>query len=254
MIEDFELIDTVDHLAQVIAAFYTLYCAPPSLYLDLEGHDLCRDGRISLISVFAEPLKKTFLIDVQVLGELAFTTSSTTSENRTLQSLLQDASIPKVLFDCRNDTDALYNIYKVDMKGVIDLQLMELATRKGHKRFVNGLARTIRDYAELSPEDLEIWTNTKTSVKAKFFNNYDLEEGVEPLTESAFDQRPLPSELLRYSVQDVTLLPQLWRIFDAKLTPKWRKKVDEEVFWRVQLSRQAVYYGKNGKTATMGPW
>lgn len=62
---------------------------------------------------------------------------------------------------------------------------MELATRKGHKRFVkyllvsshsiirtvsatdvmlfgySGLARTIRDYAGLSPEDLKVWTDTK---------------------------------------------------------------------------------------------
>lgn len=119
MIEDFELVDTVDQLAKVLAALYPLPNASPSLYLDLEGHDLCRHGRISLISIFAEPLQKTFLIDVHVLGELAFTIPSAVSDEQTLKSLLQDPSIPKVLFDCRNDADALYNIYKVDMKGTL---------------------------------------------------------------------------------------------------------------------------------------
>ncbi|KAG8847470.1 hypothetical protein FRB96_001611 [Tulasnella sp. 330] len=254
MIEDFELVDTVEHLDKVLATLYPLPSVPPSLFLDLEGHDLCRHGRISLISIFAEPLQRTFLVDVQVLGESAFTTPSAASEEQTLKSLLQDPSIPKVLFDCRNDADALFNLYKVDMKGVVDLQLMELATRKGPKRFVNGLARTIRDYAELDPDDLKAWTDTKLDVKTKFFKDLDGVEGEQPPTESAFDQRPLPSELLQYSVQDVILLPKLWRVFDEKLTPKWRKKVEEEVFWRVQLSRQAIYYGRNGKTATMGPW
>lgn len=117
MTEDYELVDTVNHLAKTLTSLYHLPCAPPSLYIDLEGHDLCRDGRISLVSIFAEPLQQTFLIDVHTLGELAFTTLSTASEEQTLKTLLQDPSVPKVLFDCRNDADALYNIYKVDMKG-----------------------------------------------------------------------------------------------------------------------------------------
>lgn len=58
-----------------------------------------------------------------------------------------------------------------------------------------------------------------------------------------FEERPLDPIMLQYSIQDVTYLPRLWAIFDSKLTPKWRSKVENEVFWRLQLARQAVYYG-----------
>lgn len=60
---------------------------------------------------------------------------------------------------------------------------------------------------------------------------------------TVWEQRPLDPTLLRYSIQDVTLLPKLYSVFDAKLSKKWREKVDNEVFWRLQLSRQVVYYG-----------
>jgi exonuclease 3'-5' domain-containing protein 1 len=68
---------------------------PPSstLYLDLEGNCLSRHGTISLITILIYPQRVVRLIDVLVLGKLAFTTVS--NNGQTLKSILEDPDIPK---------------------------------------------------------------------------------------------------------------------------------------------------------------
>lgn len=111
------LVDTAELLSETVATLYDLPTKPPSLYVDLEGFDLCRYGRVSLVSIYASPLKKAFIIDVHVLKDSAFTTGASNNPERTLKTLLEDEEIPKVLFDCRNDGDALYNLHNVNMAG-----------------------------------------------------------------------------------------------------------------------------------------
>ncbi|KAG8995837.1 hypothetical protein FRB90_000081 [Tulasnella sp. 427] len=211
-------------LSSLIPKLYELDRTRPALFVDLEGFDLCRHGRIALITIYASPMAMTYLVDVTTLGEASFTIEGENTPGKTLKSLLEDKFVPKVLFDCRNDSDALYNLYKVDMAGVVDLQLMELATRKRRQRsYVNGLARTIRDYAGLTPEALAEWEEVKNYGK-KIFDTGDPETAG-----LLFEERPLDEKLIQYSIQDATLLPVLYDIFDKEIQPKWRKKVEEEV-------------------------
>ncbi|KIO17128.1 hypothetical protein M407DRAFT_246834 [Tulasnella calospora MUT 4182] len=225
MAYEYTLIDTPQALSSLLSKLYELERTRPALFIDLEGYDLCRHGRIALITIHASPLAMTYLVDVTTLGEASFTTEGENLPGKTLKSLLEDKEIPKVLFDCRNDSDALYNLYKVDMGGVIDLQLMELATRKRRQRaYVNGLARTIKDYGGLSPEALAEWEEIKTYGK-KIFDTGDPETAG-----LLFEERPLEEKLVQYSIQDATLLPVLYDTFDKVIEPSWRKKVENEVF------------------------
>ena len=110
------LVDNPTILSQTITELYSLpKTLTPSLYVDLEGIDLCRNGSISIIQVYASPTSKTYLIDVFTMGALAFSTPST--NGLTLKSLLEDASIMKAFYDCRNDNDALWNLYQIDTAG-----------------------------------------------------------------------------------------------------------------------------------------
>jgi exonuclease 3'-5' domain-containing protein 1 len=47
---------------------------------------------------------------------------------------------PKVVFDIRNDLDALFSYHQISVGGIKDLQLMELANRRGSWDSVAGLA------------------------------------------------------------------------------------------------------------------
>lgn len=142
---------------------------------------------------------------------------------------------------------------------------MELATRPGRRKFVNGLAKTIEGYAGLSPSQLEEWRKVKDQGKSMFNDEESqyrllclatsysptlLQNGV---AASVTQQRPLDTVFVKYSVQDVVLLPKLYNLFDQKLNSKWRVKVEEEVFWRLQYARQATYLG-GGRNMALGPW
>jgi len=253
----------------------------PLLYVDIEGNDLCRFGSVSLVQIHVPIVKHTFVLDVLVLGKLAFTTSIMTDVNPfslspdasaskttvTLQALLESPEILKCFFDVRNDSDALYNIYGIFMSGIVDLQILEVATRRGSKKLLNGLARAIKTDSGLSQEVLSGWMAVKMKGKDMFNASRPSVVAVvlhgrppeptnvakEELDYSIIDERPLPVELLEYSINDVIHLPRLWGIYDAKLTDTWRAKVENESVWRLNLAKQDMYYGKNGNMA-LGPF
>ncbi|GLI80011.1 hypothetical protein PoHVEF18_008359 [Penicillium ochrochloron] len=123
-----KFIDTEDDLIRLVETIENVPTHPPSLYVDLEGVNLSQHGSISILQVFVYPRDETYLVDVYTLKKKAFTVpSSKTGE--TLLSILESSDIPKVFFDVRNDSDALFSHFGVKLTGVIDLQLMELATR-----------------------------------------------------------------------------------------------------------------------------
>ncbi|KAK5683856.1 hypothetical protein LTS10_003719 [Elasticomyces elasticus] len=118
----------------------------PTMYIDLEGVQLSRDGTLSILTLLVDEgtaEKQVYLIDIHSLGAKAFDTAGT--KQKTMKDILQDDAIPKVFFDIRNDSDALFAHFGVKMAGVEDVQLMENATRTTTKqrRLVSGLAKCI---------------------------------------------------------------------------------------------------------------
>lgn len=104
----------------------------PCLYFDVEGVNLSRHGSISIIELHYQTPSHpenthTYLIDIHLLGFSAFSTPS--AEGVSLKSILESPKIPKVFFDIRTDSDALYAQFGIKLAGIIDLQLMEVASR-----------------------------------------------------------------------------------------------------------------------------
>jgi exonuclease 3'-5' domain-containing protein 1 len=61
---------------------------------------------------------QVYLIDVLKIGYTAY--------DGGLCSILEDRSIQKLMFDCREDADALKHLYNVGLDGVLDVQLLEV--------------------------------------------------------------------------------------------------------------------------------
>lgn len=142
------LVSDAADLARVLGMLNLSATVPPHLYLDLEGFNLCRHGSISLLTLYDRSQSCVYLIDIHTLGHATFEIRSTTNKKSlyqdiqaidtdssetdaggvTLRSILESANIPKVFFDVRNDADALFNIYGINLQGVQDLQVMELAS------------------------------------------------------------------------------------------------------------------------------
>jgi len=75
----------------------------------LEGIALGRHGSISILSLYIAPTKKIYLIDIHSLREAAI--STTTNSGTSLKTVLESSAIPKVVFDIRNDSDALFSLF-----------------------------------------------------------------------------------------------------------------------------------------------
>ncbi|KFX95237.1 hypothetical protein O988_05887 [Pseudogymnoascus sp. VKM F-3808] len=103
------VIDTEENLLPLLDSLPSLAVEPPSLYINLEGIALGRHGCISILTLHIAPTKETYLIDIHVLKEAAF--STTTASGTSLKTILESPTIPKVVFDIRNDSDALFNLF-----------------------------------------------------------------------------------------------------------------------------------------------
>ncbi|KFY69210.1 hypothetical protein V496_00441 [Pseudogymnoascus sp. VKM F-4515 (FW-2607)] len=197
----------------------------PTIYIDLEGVNLCREGSLSILTLLIDTGISTMrvcLIDVHSLGPRAFNTAGI--KGRTLKHILQDENIPKVFFDVRNDSDALFADFGVALQGVEDVQLMESATRTttGSRKYLNGLAKCVEGVVHGS--DLSSWKLAKEKggrlFKAECGGSYDV-----------FEQRPIPNEIISYCVGDV----------------------HEETKKRVEASQKPEYQ-PHGPNRTLAPW
>jgi exonuclease 3'-5' domain-containing protein 1 len=238
-----DIIDTVAALSDLLNAVEGLPTQPPSLYIDLEGEHLSRDGTISILQLYLLPTKRTYLIDIFTLGSKRFTTCGRSS--RTLQEILQDPETPKVFFDVRNDSDALYSHYNIRLAGIQDLQLMEVATRPFGRRCVNGLAKCIEKEGGLSLHESQEWKQCKD----KGLRLFAPEHGG---SYKVFNERPLSKEILHYCAQDVHFLPRLWEHYNRKLTPTWRQRVTKATKARV-VESQSNSYVAHGKHKALAP-
>jgi exonuclease 3'-5' domain-containing protein 1 len=92
------LVDTTDVLhdclsAQAIAPLPSR-TSPVPIAIDVEGINLCRDGRVSIIQLFVKGSDTVWLIDVTTLGNVAF--NDVDDQGRSLRGFLQDTSVTKV--------------------------------------------------------------------------------------------------------------------------------------------------------------
>ncbi|KAJ2977928.1 hypothetical protein NQ176_g4095 [Zarea fungicola] len=229
------LVDSVEELTSLIKAISGLPTSPPSLYVDLEGINLSRDGSISILQIYSLPGQHTYLVDVHRLGDTAFSTPG--KDEETIKSILESKYIPKVFFDVRNDSDALYSHFGIHLQGIEDLQLMELATRPGRRRFVSGLAKCIEYDAPLTVQEKAAWLVSKRAGQQLFAP----EKGG---SYEVFNERPLAKEIVQYCANDVHILARLWKYYDGKMTGKWRAKMLVAAEARVALSHTPTFCGK----------
>lgn len=218
---------------------------PPSIYLDLEGENLSRHGTLSLIQIYISTTNEVYLVDVHTLGKVAFLTQGTNSPN-TLKYILESSEIQKAIFDVRRDSDALYSHFDVSVAGIQDIQLMEVARRPSFKKYLNGLSKCIDRDANLPPEQRQKWL----AVKEKGHKLFSTDRGG---SFKVFSQRPLSEDIKSYCVQDVQYLARLWQVYDAELTPYWRKQVEFATIDRIILS-QSKSFNSDGRNMALSPF
>ncbi|RAL14444.1 uncharacterized protein BO97DRAFT_309875, partial [Aspergillus homomorphus CBS 101889] len=111
------------------------------LYIELQGVHLSREGTLSIMLVYLEALHSVYIVDVQTLGVMAFSTPASSDGSTTLKTILESPNTPKVCFDVWYGADALYHHYQLSLQGIEDLQLMEYVASQGWLRGQGKLQR-----------------------------------------------------------------------------------------------------------------
>jgi exonuclease 3'-5' domain-containing protein 1 len=263
-------ISTSEDLASMLAALEDLPTSPPSLYIDLEGAKLSRNGTIALLTLYVPPKETVYLVDIHTMGARAFSTPATaatapvTTLNAegltkdtedhvvTLKYILESPTIPKVFFDVRNDSDALFSHYGIKLFCIHDLQLMELATTtRGSREYLVGLSKTIEYNASrlsITPTQTLVWKTTKETGVKLFAPEHGGHYRV-------FEDRPLSEAIKNYCTQDVVYMPRLWTMYNERMAQAgmWQVMALEGAARRVQESQQ-VGYRPNGPHKKYGCW
>lgn len=233
------IVDTPEAVAKLIDDIVNR-TRTPFIFVDLEGINLSREGSISLMQLLVPPAPVVHLVDIFTLKGQAFDTVGTAGN--TLKDLLESEQYVKIFFDVRNDSDALFSHFKVSLAGVVDLQLVEYATRPRAGRFIKGLAKCIAEDYHWNPAERRKWTLAKEAGQKLFAP----EKGG---AYSVFNERPLPDALQEYCVQDVTVLSKLLSTYAAKLQSHMAVQVLDESKRRVAKSQGLDFNGQGSHMA-----
>lgn len=191
----------------------------PDLYLEVHtSFPQSGQAAVSAVLIYIQSAKKTYHLDIAKLGADTFTIPCRTGY--TLRNVLESPAFPKVFFDIRNASAALFSAHGIRVAGVRDLQLFELASRFGAQRpgrFVANLRRCVES---------------------------DL-----PARAGKWDEK----------VRDPAVLAELWGPYSRRPHSKecaggfWRMVIVEETLARIQKS-QDMHYDAQAPGMQNSPW
>ena len=151
-----------------------------ALYLDLEGHNLGRNGRLQMLQIYCPAVSTVWLIYASLLGHVTFNTTGAGTNTRNLKDNLKSNDIIKVFWDCRTDSDVLFAHHgiRLDPAAVVDLQLLELATTVDYKdrKKAKSLATGVHKRIHLPREVEQARTKRKEEGKVSVTDGPDWRE------------------------------------------------------------------------------
>ena len=241
------VVESVTALRSLLDEIVNLPIKPPSLYVDLGKNDFGREGVIFFFALYVRPRNRTYLVNIHRFRKTAFFT--TNSNLTSLKTVLESPTIPKVFFDVRPASNILFSHYEISVFGVKDVQLMELATRKGSKDLLAGVFECLEKDSPASIAEKAEWQIIKVEASRLYDPGSGGRWGI-------FNEVPMRPEIVQDLACEVALLPGLYDIFSAKLCLPgkrfWEIQIQEATKDRIKLS-QSPGYDRWARTPA-GPW
>ncbi|CAE7237916.1 Exd1, partial [Symbiodinium pilosum] len=184
--------------------------------LKCQGINLSRKGEICIIQV-ATRTGAVYLFDITTLGETAFSGG--------LKDVLESTPIIKLLYDCRNDADALRHIHGVQLSNVLDMQVLFMHHSGQRSGQLPGMAKALGQI--LSYEEHQV----AKGLKAAGARMFAPEKGGKM---KVWKLRPLPPLLVRYCSQDVQHLFSMWDAWDSLAHSELRQLSEERLRKRIE--------------------
>ncbi|XP_063674245.1 piRNA biogenesis protein EXD1-like [Bolinopsis microptera] len=181
------------------------------LAVDCEGLNLGRNGTLDIISVFSTSRLELFLFDITSVGSQGF--------DNGLRDLFENPLITKLMFDCRQDTDALYHIFGVNIDGLVDVQLMDVFHSLNKQPKDRLPARSAPNYWSEVDKSITRVRGLGACIQT-ILGNEDVQtekRNVQVMMQSQPQNiwciRPLPKTLADYCLEDVKYLFDLYYMY-----------------------------------------
>ena len=194
-----------------------------TIYVDLEGIRLGREGTISLLQFTTGEGKPVYLLDI------VENPSYLSAPGSPVRRMLESDDWEKWMWDPRADADALFHKSQIRLSPTktVCIQLAEVAfdRQRGHiRRYLHSMTAALKRVC--SSETFQKVEHIKTTGKY-LFSEHDPD---------IFIKRPLPDALVRYCGVDVGLLPLLRNTFYETLSPQWKSWVHRNSKEKVELA------------------
>lgn len=258
------VVNTWAMLSSLIDDVYTLdhHRTSPQLAVDLEGAKFQRNGDISIVQISSHELDSVYLVDIYTLGNAVFDVKGAKHSTCSLRTILESTTISKLMFDCRTDNDVLLHTAGVRLAGVIDLQLLFLATRtkSGERKKLPSLPKVIGYAGGLLNTDKHKWNFDKhwgriamttgpdeaLELIEKFDGEWNNSECGKLSGQEDYkwvNQRPISKLIQKYCAADVVMLPAAYEycINHRFWNEEWADRVEREMKWRLGMADAEVF-------------
>ena len=229
-------VDHIDSIKELVDEVASL--PNPALYLDAEGISLSRDGEMVFLQLWIDTNvgPHTYVIDTWSLGtDATFHTAGTRHPEMSFKMLLEDPAVPKLFWDCRMDSKALYHQHHISLAGVLDVQLLEVASRPVgiSLYYLYGYGKAVS--ADAGLDNYDKWKMSRVkSAKSLFIPNFG--GSWDMLT-----KRPLDPRLFDYCSGDVLYMARLFEKYSRDLLAKYQR-ITADPTGMLQLTQPSDFF------------
>ena len=128
-----------------------------------------------------------------------------------------------LMFDCREDADALKHLYNVRLDGVLDVQLLEVMDRIRYRGYTKIRSRM---------HCLELFVSDITMLEVKLKGKSSMSQD-----NKLWEKRPLSEEILKYAIIDIRAIFKLYDALYYSVVDKARWIAASEWYCDKQRSR-----------------
>jgi exonuclease 3'-5' domain-containing protein 1 len=220
------------------------------LFIDFEGINLSRSGVLCCGQLMYPGSSTIYILD-NITYPQVFTLAiekSIGTQPFSLQGCFESEDFRKVLFDPRQDSDAIYAQHGVHMRNVICLKLSDVANDRCYKKakrpFVHGLAKVLEQVLPTAQRQYA------KQVKEKGLKMCATEHGG---SYEVFRERLLDRHMVEYMCMDIVHLEHLYKERFLTLPPSYQAWVMKHSSKSIDVCLRATGLSKGPHLARAPP-
>jgi exonuclease 3'-5' domain-containing protein 1 len=240
------VVDTKEKVAEMVNNLTALPIDEPNIGVDLEGKNLGRDGPLYILIIHDHQAEHTYIVDVHTLQLDAFNACGA-DEEKNLRWILESPETSKLIYDVRQDSEALYHQFGIRLDGILDVQLFKLADMsdsfESPALYRTGLYKAISHSIVMNWEVQNKWLHIKEVGEQL----WDPDQGG---SWDRFTEKNKCRAIIEYCLVDVVHLRTLYRRYSKGLSERWLARIKATTKQSIEETWADDYESSGAE----GPW